>query len=212
MKWIQNVILTIFGVVIFTSLTHAAAIDIYCPKPKVRTAITTPLPAGWWQTPQVGSLQRAEVKNLAGKPTIFCKYLAYGTEVSVMKRVPRGYVCRSVGRHVKCSTAGFRPLFSLTGLWHGATNTRSLTKLKIYKVGRTVKVHAWGKCHPNDCDWGVANAQVINRRKIVVYWNQGYVKRRMVIRKYGQSRIKVTTYNRYIDGRGRRTNVEFLHR
>ena len=206
--------LIFLGLPVTTFYAQAATINIYCPKQKVRTEITTPLPSGWWQTPQVGSLLNTEVKNLAGKPTIFCKYWAYGRKVSVMKKVPRGYICHAVNKHIQCTKLQIRPAFALSGTWYGTANTRSMTKLKIYKAGSRVKVHAWGKCHPSDCNWGVKNAYVINSKKIEVFWDQGFVRRRMVVRKVGLNRVKVRTFSHYADGSGRadKVTVEYMHK
>jgi hypothetical protein len=41
------------------------------------------------------------------------------------------------------------------GKWKNAdTKTRGLTALNIRTTGESVWVHAWGACHPSDCDWG----------------------------------------------------------
>ena len=215
MKKRQIFFLIPFALLVATFYAQASTTNIYCPKQKVRTEIVTPLPSGWWQTPQVGSLVNVKVKSLAGKATIFCKYWAYGKTVSVMKKVPPGYICRVVGKHVQCNNRLiFRPVSALNGMWYGAAGTKSITKIKIYKAGRRTKVHAWGKCHPNDCDWGLANAQAINSTKLIVYWNQGFVRRRMVIRKVGANRLKVRTFSHYTDGSGRpnRVKIEYMHK
>ena len=214
MKKVKMVFLALLGLTITTFYAEARTINIYCPKQKIRTEITTPLPSGWWQTPQVGSLLETEVKNLAGKPTIFCKYWAYGTKVSIMKRAPRGYICHAVNKHVQCNSIRPHPIFTLNGTWYGRADTHGITKLKIYKVGSQVKVDAWGKCHPNDCNWGVRNAHVINPNKIEVFWDQGFVRRRMIIKKVGLNRIKVRTRSHYVDGSGRadKITVEFMHK
>lgn len=215
MKKIQMFFLIPLAMLVTTVYAQASTMNIYCPTQKVRTEIVTPLPNGWWQTPQVGSLVNVKVKRLAGKSTIYCNYWAYGRTVSVMKKVPLGYTCRVVGKHVRCSNRLIlRPIPTLNGTWYGAAGTQSMTKLKIYKVGTRTKVHAWGKCHPRDCDWGLANAQVLSSSKIVVRWNKSFVRRRMVIQKVGVNRLKVRTFSHYIDGSRRpdRVKVEYMYR
>jgi hypothetical protein len=41
------------------------------------------------------------------------------------------------------------------GSWTNVdTNTGGITTLEIRVSGDSADVHAWGKCHPSDCDWG----------------------------------------------------------
>lgn len=45
------------------------------------------------------------------------------------------------------------------GNWKNVdANTGGVTKLAIANVGNTLTVHAWGKCHPTDCDWDAVPA------------------------------------------------------
>jgi hypothetical protein len=45
-------------------------------------------------------------------------------------------------------------LSQFAGTWNNVdTNTGGITKLSISTSGSTANVHAWGKCHPTDCDW-----------------------------------------------------------
>jgi len=65
-------------------------IDVFCPIDMARTEMVSPLPEGWWQTPQVGRLASLGIQNIGGEPTMVCRYNAYGTQVSVMRRFPEG--------------------------------------------------------------------------------------------------------------------------
>ena len=214
MKVVYRVLSVLFGSSIIVTTVAAATVTIHCPANKVRTEVTTPLPAGWWQTPQVGSLLGVEVKNLQGNQTIFCKYWAYGRHVSVMHKAPVGYRCRASGKKAICTQPQQQAQLALTGTWHASQNARSLAQLKIYKVGNKIKVHAWGVCHPTNCDWGTRNAQFINNRKIIVRFNQGFVTRRIVITKTAPNKIKVYTLSHYTDnsGRGDRRVVEYMYK
>ena len=50
----------------------------------------------------------------------------------------------------------------IEGKWKNVDpDTRGLTTLDITVDGDRVKVHAWGKCHPTDCDWGVVDATAL---------------------------------------------------
>ena len=77
--------------------------QVQCPVPEVRTEITTRLPKPWWNTPQIGKLQGLAVQDIGGQKTLVCRYLAYGTQVSVMRLFPEGtHACSAVSDHFVC--------------------------------------------------------------------------------------------------------------
>jgi hypothetical protein len=77
--------------------------DISCPVAEVRTEITTRLPKPWWNTPQEGKLESVEVQVIGGEKTLVCRYWAYGTKVSVMRKFPEGVRnCKATGNHFEC--------------------------------------------------------------------------------------------------------------
>jgi hypothetical protein len=51
----------------------------------------------------------------------------------------------------------FGGLDRFVGTWN-ATG-RGLTKMQISVSGKQVRLHAFGSCHPQDCDWGEVDAQ-----------------------------------------------------
>jgi len=52
-------------------------------------------------------------------------------------------------------------LSQFAGNWTNSDpNTGGLTKLAITVSGASASVHAWGSCHPTDCDWGTVPAYV----------------------------------------------------
>jgi len=63
---------------------------VACPAQEVQTKVITTLPNDWWQTTQVGELKSTAVTNIGGKPTLSCRYRAYGNLVSVMRLFPHG--------------------------------------------------------------------------------------------------------------------------
>jgi len=63
---------------------------IPCPCQEVRAEITTPLSEGWWNTPQVGKLNRTQIENIGGSPTLKCGYRTYNTVVYIMHKFPEG--------------------------------------------------------------------------------------------------------------------------
>jgi hypothetical protein len=50
-------------------------------------------------------------------------------------------------------------LGEFVGGWRNSDpDTRGITRLDIRVTGSKVTVQAWGKCHPEDCDWGRVSA------------------------------------------------------
>jgi hypothetical protein len=86
------------GVLIDPPLPPVSSVNVFCPISSARTEMVTPLPEGWWQTPQVGSLVSVGIQTIGGEQTMVCRYGAYGTQVSVMRRFPEGRRdCRVTG-------------------------------------------------------------------------------------------------------------------
>ncbi len=78
---------------------------INCPLKEAKTEVTTPLPEGWWNTPQVGQLKGTDIQVIAGKRTLMCYYWAYNLPkgVSVMHLEPDGATCRASKTGFVCS-------------------------------------------------------------------------------------------------------------
>jgi len=104
------------------------------------------------------------------------------------------------------------------GNWvNSNANTRSNTKIKIYKQNGKVYVYAWGKCHPSDCNWGRVKANIASANRIKMVWNQGFVKIIMKITglnyyngKFHKLRIDSTSF--FNDSRGVRRSVQYFKR
>jgi hypothetical protein len=76
---------------------------IACPVKEMRTEVTTPLPQPWWNTPQIGNLERVSVQTIGGNQTLVCEYSAYGRTVSIMRRFPEGATnCTAEGDGFTC--------------------------------------------------------------------------------------------------------------
>jgi hypothetical protein len=53
----------------------------------------------------------------------------------------------------------FANIGQFVGNWKNLDqNTKGVTALNIEMKGNAVTVHAWGECHPQDCDWGIVPA------------------------------------------------------
>src|SRR5690349_6981724 len=82
---------------------QVAGHEVSCPVPEVRADITTSIPKPWWTTPQIGRLQSTQIQVIGGEKTLVCRYSAYGTLVSVMRKFPEGARdCRAAGNHFIC--------------------------------------------------------------------------------------------------------------
>jgi hypothetical protein len=61
------------------------------------------------------------------------------------------------------STTSSAPKYGIdyfTGSWGNVdAQTRGITRLAIRADGSNMFVRAWGRCHPNDCEWGEVPAQ-----------------------------------------------------
>jgi len=53
------------------------------------------------------------------------------------------------------------PVTSFSGRWRNIdSHTRGITTVEIDVSGNQASVHAWGACHPTDCDWGRVQASL----------------------------------------------------
>ena len=76
---------------------------VACPVKETRTEVTTPLPDPWWNTPQIGKLERVSVQTIGGNRTLVCEYWAYGRTVSIMREFPEGATdCSAEGNGFQC--------------------------------------------------------------------------------------------------------------
>jgi hypothetical protein len=76
---------------------------VACPVKETRTEVTTPLPQPWWNTPQIGKLERVSVQTIGGNRTLVCEYWAYSRTVSIMREFPEGMTdCTAEGNGFLC--------------------------------------------------------------------------------------------------------------
>lgn len=55
--------------------------------------------------------------------------------------------------------AAVASISQFVGNWKNTdANTSGVTRLEINANGAQMTLHAWGKCHPQDCDWGEVQA------------------------------------------------------
>lgn len=64
-----------------------------------------------------------------------------------------------------------------SGTWVNG-NSPAITRLEVQQSGNLVSVHAWGRCHPQDCDWGTSQG-VINGDSANIVWDHGTIVEKM---------------------------------
>jgi len=103
------------------------------------------------------------------------------------------------------------------GTWKNADpHTSGMTRLQISAWGTYVQVHAWGKCHPYDCDWGtvrgfayapsVSENLIHTAHSITAEYNQGFCQRLVIIhpvRCWCITFLEVEVMTFFTDGSGR---------
>jgi len=109
-------------------------------------------------------------------------------------------------------TGGDEAQASFAGTWvNNDPNTPSLTRLIITQDGNGVSVHAFGKCHPTDCDWGARNGFVAGGVANVT-WDQGFVMRTMRLTLDSPGHLRSAMDSVYNDNRPRQHSEEAFHR
>jgi hypothetical protein len=78
-----------------------------------------------------------------------------------------------------------QPAVSFAGNWVNKNPaTSGITRLRITQDGTEVKVHAFGKCSPADCDWGQETGGIIDNSAVLT-WDQSFVIRKMTLTRRG---------------------------
>ena len=104
-------------------------------------------------------------------------------------------------------------LAQFAGEWSNIdTNTGGITKLNIGISGASANVHAWGKCHPTDCDWGtvpafafapdVSSDLASQAQALMAIFDAGFSETTLFIKPQG-NRLSVQSYTRFKDNSGR---------
>ncbi|MFZ2470958.1 MAG: hypothetical protein WAW52_03345 [Methanothrix sp.] len=111
------------------------------------------------------------------------------------------------------ATGGLASMAQFAGSWTNVdTNTGGITNLDIAVMGTDAQVHAWGKCHPTDCDWGTVQAQAFaadvssdvlsGADTLIAVFVTSFSQTTLVIKPSG-NRLKVDSYDRFTDSSGR---------
>jgi hypothetical protein len=117
------------------------------------------------------------------------------------------------------NSLSYAALNQMTGNWKNADpNTRGLTTLAISGNGYSLRMHAWGKCHPQDCDWGEVAAYAYapdvsspldpTAQAVSAVFTTGFSQTLVIVRPAGNNRLRVEAYTRFTDGSNRSSYTE----
>ena len=115
-----------------------------------------------------------------------------------------------------CHSLGFAALNQMTGDWKNIDpNTRGITTLIIDGTPGDLRMHAWGKCHPQDCDWGVVDAYAYapnvsipitpTAQAASAVFNSDFSQTLVIVTPAGDNTIRAEVYTRFTD-RSHRSN------
>jgi hypothetical protein len=98
---------------------------------------------------------------------------------------------------------------NFSGKWVAVKKDQGLPKLEITGEGDKLRIQAWGKCEPQDCDWGVVLLHVlgdsVSARELpygFASWDQKFKVTHMTLHLQTNELI-VETYNIFSDNSGR---------
>ena len=84
------------------------------------------------------------------------------------------------------------------GTWKNIdSNTRGWTKIEIWVEGNIIFAHFWGKCHPSDCDAGIASTSY-EGNPVKLFIDLGFATRDFTLL-LNDVTLHLTTINHYID-------------
>jgi len=108
----------------------------------------------------------------------------------------------------------FAAISQFTGDWKNTDpNTRGITTLIITGNGNDLRIHAWGKCHPQDCDWGEVDAYAYapnvsapidpTAQAVSAVFTTGFSQTLLIITPAGKNVIRAQVYTRFTDNSNR---------
>lgn len=88
------------------------------------------------------------------------------------------------------------------GSWRNLdSNTGSITKVQIRMENNEIFIHMWGKCHPEDCDWGEEKPESYDSksRTIFMTWKTGFSIISQQINLLSDGNLQVNSHTHFID-------------
>jgi hypothetical protein len=110
-------------------------------------------------------------------------------------------------------------LDQFAGEWRNSDpNTSGVTRLDIRVTGTNVTVHAWGKCHPKDCDWGQVAATAYgpnvsadmqtSAQSLAATFQTGFSQTLVILDASASGRLRAQVLTRFTDNSGRKNYRE----
>jgi hypothetical protein len=98
---------------------------------------------------------------------------------------------------------------SFVGKWVAAKKDAGMPRLEITGKGNKLKIQAWGKCQPTDCDWGAVPLNLLGETVSAqelpygfATWDQKFKVAHMTLR-LEKNDLVVETYDIFTDDSGR---------
>ncbi len=93
---------------------------------------------------------------------------------------------------------------SFVGDWTNKDfQTRSITRVQIRLDGTNVIAHAWGRCHPMECDWGDTTA-IVKGQTLTLTWKQGFAIVTHELTVLADGSLQVVGHCHFTDNSGRK--------
>lgn len=102
------------------------------------------------------------------------------------------------------NNSGPKPVWAglQSGVWVNTnSSSRALTRVDIINTGIGWRIHIWGKCYPEDCDWGTVPLQVFgdsvsdgSAKYGLAYWDSDFKDTIVSVHIDGQTLV-TETYN-----------------
>ena len=115
---------------------------------------------------------------------------------------------------IALSGATYADIGEFVGKWRNVDpDTGGLTALEISLVGDQLKVRAWGKCHPTDCDWNSVDATAFgphvraalprDARTLMAVFKANFKESILIIDPSEWNKLRVEIMTRFTDQSGR---------
>jgi hypothetical protein len=86
-------------------------------------------------------------------------------------------------------------------------NTRGITKVQIREHDSKADVRVWGKCSPQDCDWGWTPANSSTDGHLTANYQSAKIVRDLTLTMTNRMTLKVKVRTQYKDNSGRPTRI-----
>lgn len=118
-----------------------------------------------------------------------------------------------------CHSIGLAALNQFVGDWKNTDpNTRGITTLVIDGNANNLTMRAWGKCLPQDCDWGTVDAYAYapnvsapiapTAQAVSAVFTTGFSQTLLIVTPAGNNLIRAEVYTRFTDNRNRSNITE----